>query len=327
VAPQVIRTLVEEGAKASHVTRMMTILNDLILEKLMDLLLKEMGPAPAPFCWLLMGSEGRREQTFKTDQDNALVYKPLHDEDGIVERAAALYFQVFARKAIDHLVKCGFPPCPGDIMASNDRWRQPFDAWRGHFEAWIAKPEPEEVMNAAIFFDFRSGYGNGEFARELRDHVARHAKREEVFLRYLAANCLETRPPLSFFKNFLVEKDGEHRNHLDIKRRGIVPFVDFARVMALKAGVKETNTLDRLDLLDKEEHIPHGLFNNMRDAFEFLLQLRLVHQLELVEQGAQPDNFIDPAGLSEVEKRTLKEAFAVIGQLQGFLRDMFRLNV
>lgn len=323
--PQVVRTLVEEGAKAGNITRMITVLNDLILERLLDLLQKELGPPPVAFCWMLMGSEGRREQTFATDQDNALVYKDVDDD--ILKRACDIYFTHFGERAIEHLVKCGFPACPGDIMSSNPKLRQPFSKWRDRFERWIMVPEPEEVLQATIFFDFRPGYGDTGFADSLRNHVARHAPKQEVFLRHLAQDCLATRPPLSFFKSFVVEKTGEHKNRLDIKKRGLVPFVDFARVLALKHGIKETNTLSRLKLLNEGGFIPQELYSDTSEAFEFLLQMRVVHQLAKVEQGEKPDNHIDPAKLSELERQTLKEAFGVIGRMQSYLKDMFRLNI
>jgi CBS domain-containing protein len=323
--PQVVRTLVEEGAKAGNITRMITVLNDLILERLLTLLGRELGPAPAPFCWLLMGSEGRREQTFATDQDNALVFKDVDDEAH--RRACGIYFSHFAERANHHLVRCGFPACPGNIMASNPELRQPFSKWRDRFEHWIMVPEPEEVLQATIFFDFRPGFGDVRFAEELRAHVARHAPRQEVFLRHLAADCLGTRPPLSFFRSFVVEKSGEHKNRLDIKKRGLVPFVDFARVMALKHGVKETSTLGRLRLLGEGGHIPQDLCSDTTEAFELLLQVRLVHQLAMVEEGLPPDNHVEPASLSELERQALKEAFGVIGRMQSYLKDMFRLNI
>jgi len=323
--PQVVRTLVEEGAKAGNIARMITVINDMIVDKILALLLKQLGPPPTPFCWLLMGSEGRKEQTFFTDQDNALVYKDTQDD--IVQRAAEYYFQAFTERATEHLVKCGMPRCPGEIMASNPRWRKPYHVWRDYFERWIAVNNPEEVMHAAIFFDFRPAFGEAAFAEELRSHVTLHAGRQDVFLRHLAANCLETRPPLSFFRNFIVEKDGEHKNRLDIKKRGIAPIVDFARVLALQSGVRETNTLSRLDAVHEAGNIPSELYTDAREAYEFLLQVRLVHQLEAVERGDAPDNHIDPQQLSELEKKTLKEAFALIGRIQSHVKDVFRLNL
>ena len=323
--PQVVRSMAEEGGRAGSITRIISIINDMILERLLDLLLKEMGPPPLEFCWMLMGSEGRREQTFATDQDNGLIYRGSEEE--IINRAAEYYFAAFTEQAIGHLVKCGFPPCSGGIMASNPRWRRPMEDWKQRFDSWIRIPEPQEVLHATIFFDFRAGYGKQELAEELRNFVTRHASREDVFLRYLAQDCLGPSPRSPFFRNIIVERDGEHKNTLDIKRRGLVPFMDFARVLALKHGIKETNTLDRLALLAKGGHIPQALSTDAGEAFEFLLHVRLMHQLELIEAGRPPDNRIDPSVLSDLEKRTLKDAFAIIGRMQSLLKEMFRLNI
>ncbi len=323
--PWVTGTLMEEGAKAGNISRMIAVLNDLILEKLLTMLQDEMGPPPAPWCWILMGSEGRREQTFRTDQDNALIYMDPGNDDQA--RACEAYFKPFTEAAIGHLVKCGYPLCPGDMMASNPKWRQPYAMFRDYFERMILNPEPEQVLNATIFFDFRPGFGAKELGDTLRSHVTRHASRQDVFLRYLARDCLATRPPLSFFRNFIVEKDGEHKNTFNIKKQGLTPFVDFARTMALKHGIRETNTLDRLRLLAEGEHVSADLAAEAAEAYEFLMQVRLVHQMRQINEDKEPDNRVNPAHLTDLEKRTLKEAFGVITSLQNNLKDVFRLNV
>lgn len=323
--PLVAGRLIGEGAKASNVTRMITVLNDLILEKLLTMLQDELGAPPVPFCWLLMGSEGRKEQTFHTDQDNALTYMdPRTPEEA---RAAGEYFAVFTRKAIDHLVACGYPLCPGEMMAVNPKWRKPFAEFRDFFEHLIMRPEPQEVLHASIFFDFRPGYGRFALGESLRNHVTVHAMREHVFQRHLARDCMKARPPLSMFRNFVVEKDGEHKNTLNLKERGLTPFVDFARLFALRHGVKETNTLDRLRLLREGGHLSGDLLSEASGACEFLMQLRLVLQMEQLKNGQEPNNRLDPGTLSELEKRTLKDAFGVIGRLQSLVRDAFRLNL
>ena len=323
--PWVTGSLMEEGAKAGNISRMIAVLNDLILEKLLTMLQDEMGPPPAPWCWILMGSEGRREQTFRTDQDNALVYLDPNDEEHA--RACEAYFKPFTEAAIQHLVQCGYPLCPGDMMASNEKWRQPHKVFRDYFERMILNPEPEQVLGATIFFDFRPGFGSKELGDTLRGHVTRHASRQDVFLRYLARDCLATRPPLSFFRNFIVEKDGEHKNTFDIKEQALTPFVDFARVMALKNGIRETNTMDRLRLLAEGEHISSDLAAEAAEAYEFLMQVRLVHQMRQINDHQEPDNRVNPAQLTDLEKRTVKEAFRVVTGLQNNLKDVFRLNV
>jgi len=303
---------------------MITILNDQILDRILTLLIAELGPPPLPFCWLLMGSEGRREQTFKTDQDNALIYADPEGEEQAKEAEA--YFKTLADKAIEHLVACGYPRCPGEIMASNPKWRQPARLWQRRFDGWLSTPEPRDVLHSTIFFDFRGGYGERGLAQRLRQHLAEQARKKEIFLLHLAKDCLEARPPLSFFRNFIVEKDGEHKNLLDLKTKGLVPFVDFARLMSLKCGVRESNTLGRLQLLAEGDHISRELYSEAVDAYEFLMQLRLIHQMQLLEENRTPDNYINPADLSDLEKQTLKEAFEVVRRMQSLIKQEFRLG-
>lgn len=319
--PDMIRNLINEGGKAGNITRMIAVLNDHILERMLTLLQDELGQPPVPYCWLLMGSEGRREQTFRTDQDNAIIY--ADPESDAQRKLAEDYFREYARRAIDHLVNCGYPLCPGDIMARNPKWNQPYSVWCRYFDRWISAPDPAELLNAMIFFDFRSGFGDASLADNLRAHLMKATQRQEIYLLHLARDCMSSRAPLSFFRTFIVEKNGEHKNTLDIKRQGITPFVNFARVMALKHGVKETNTLARFKVLLDEGYISRSLWRAASDAYELQMQLRLVHQLHQLDNGILPDNYINPANLTELEKRMLKESFTVIERLQAILKAEF----
>jgi len=321
---RVVHSMVEEGAKANNVTRMIAILNDHILERLLTLLIEEHGEPPLPFCWLLLGSEGRSEQTFKTDQDNAIIYADSHDP--ALMKQAEEYFREFSQKAIEHLVQCGYPLCPGEVMASNIKWRQPLSVWKEYFRSWCMTPAPKSVLHSTIFFDFRCGFGTSDLADDLRDQLLDPQKRIDLFFIHLAQNCLATRPPLTFFKNFMVEKDGEHKNTLDLKRKGLVFFVDFARLLALKYNISETNTLGRLDRLHENQYLSSELYTETAEAYEFLMHLRLVHQLNMIEEGNEPDNYIDPRDLSDLERKTTKEAFAVISRLQEYIRQEFHLT-
>lgn len=322
--PAVIRSMVEDGAKANNITRLITIINDHILHRLLTLLQEQHGPPPVPYCWLLMGSEGRREQTFLTDQDNALLYSA--SDDPVLEQQAQDYFTAFCEEAIEHLVKCGFTRCPGNIMASNPKLRKDAQGWQQTFGRWIATPDVREILNSTIFFDFRGGFGTMELADNLRDYLVRTIPSNELFLYHLAGDCLTSRPPLSFFRNFIVEKNGEHRNSLNLKQNGLTPFVDFARVMALKHGIKETNTLGRLQLLAEKQAIAPEFHTEIVEAYEFIMQIRLEHQLAQMENVETPDNFINPAQLSDLEKQTLKEAFEVTRRLQHYLKQEFHLG-
>jgi CBS domain-containing protein len=322
--PRVVRALIEEGARANNITRIISVLNDQIVHRALTLLDEQMGPAPAPFCWITFGSEGRREQTFKTDQDNAIIYEtPSEDWNEI--KFAKLYFRRFGNEVVQHLDACGYSLCKGKMMASNPRWRKPYRDWIAYFEHWMSAPKPEEILHATIFFDFRPVYGKTEFGEDLRDHLTAQAPAKGIFLLNLARDCLAAKPPLTFFKNFVVEKDGKYKNRLDLKTQGLTTFVNFARLMALRHGIKETNTLDRFDLLAERDLIPRDVYLETRDAYEFQMQLRLVNQLRLMEANQPPNNYIDPAELSELEKQTLREAFAVIGRIQAYVKSEFRV--
>ncbi len=322
--PLVVATLVQEGGKAQDITRMVAVLNDHIVTRVLTLLEEEIGPAPYRWCWLMLGSEGRREQTFATDQDNALLYEtPPEDWERI--KTAKLYFRRLGNEAVKHLEACGYALCKGKMMASTPNWRKPSKVWQGYFDRWMSSPEPQAVLHATIFFDFRAGYGSFSLGEHLRDYVSTVAPRRGIFLMHLAKDCLTGKAPLTFFREFVVEKDGQHKNRLDLKTRGLVPFVDFARVMALKYGVKETNTLARLKALADGEYIPRGFYAEVREAYEFQMHVRLVHQLRRLLAGLKPNNYIDPVDLTDTERQTLKEAFGVITRIQGFLKEEIRI--
>ncbi len=323
-SPRVVRSLILEGAKARHVTRMITLINDYILDRLLTLLEETLGTPPVPFCWLLMGSEGRREQTFRTDQDNGLIYR---DPESEAERRAAVeYFEIFAQEAVSDLVACGVPRCKGGVMASNPKWCQPYSVWQKYFDHWIRNPEPQEVLNATIFFDFRPGYGNLELGRQLRDHLMREVQGQEVFLRFLARDLVNSPPALTFFRQFNLEKNSQHKNKLDIKTKGIMPFVDFGRILSLGAGIGETNTLERFQLLGEAGQISEELQMQASQAYEFQMHLRLLHQQAMDEEALEPDNFIDPAELSDLDRRTLKDSLGVLNDIKAHIKDVFRLG-
>lgn len=316
--PQLIRNLVEVGAKAHDITRIVSILNDHLIGRILALLQEELGQPPVPFAWMVMGSEGRMEQTLRTDQDNAIIYEDP-GPSWETTKAAKLYFRSLGNQITPHLVECGFPLCKGGYMASKSVWRKPFSVWTGYFNEWMSTADQYVMLNAKIFLDFRCGFGDETLTERLRDYVMDQAAKNRFFINHLSKDSLIIKPPLSFLRNFIVERDEEHRNRLDIKMRGLVPVVDFARATALKCGIRETNTTARLKALSEEPSFDTELCNEVLSAYEFLMQLRLVHQLHMIQQGQEPDNFVDPADLSDLEKQTLKGAFGIINRMQNYM--------
>jgi CBS domain-containing protein len=317
----IVRNIINEGGKAGNISRMIALINQRILSRMLELLHQQLGPPPLKYCWLLFGSEGRSEQVFKTDQDNGLVYEDPADEQQRAE--ASEYFASFSRQATEHLLQCGYPLCRDGSMASNPLWCKPISAWKKTFANWINNGDPAEQLGSAIFFDFRRGHGTEQPAVDLRDYIIRNCLENQTLAHRLGRDCITRKVPLSFFKNVIVEQNGEHGDRLDIKTRGLLPFVDFARALALKYGIRDTNTLRRLKRLQIKKVVSSELYEAMVDAFELQMQLRVIHQLAQIEESIPPDDFIFPDQLTDLEKRMLKDAFGVIEKMQALLEKEF----
>ncbi len=270
----------------------------------------------------MFGSEGRKEQTFKTDQDNAIIYvDPGTDEKA---EAARVYFAAFADYARDGLLQCGFPSCPANYMATNPQWRQPLKTWKKYFSTWIATPTPDAVLNSVAFFDFRHMAGDALLAEQLRDYLNAQLRDQKVFLGYLANMAIRNMPPIGFFKSFVVEKSGEHKDQLNLKVKGIAPLVDIMRLFALEKGIRETSTLERIETLRSRHTIVEEYADDLEQAFEFITLLRIHHQYAQISSGQEPDNFINPNKLSNLEKRSIKEAFQLISKVQDLIIERYK---
>jgi CBS domain-containing protein len=303
-----ITILIREGARASTIIRIITEISDRLLKKVLQITESRMGPPPVPYCWIIFGSEGRKEQTFRTDQDNAIIYEDRPDNGEEVAR----YFSEFAARMQDALARCGFPPCSAGYMASNPQWRQPLSAWKKYFSDWIHSPTPEAILRSLIFFDFRPVHGDLLLAEKLRAFLGHEIKDRDLFLAHMAGVVLKNRPPLDFFGKFVCEKNGANKGTLNIKINGLGPIIDIARLSALEMNVFATSTIERLaDVKDRSGNAG-TMCDDLEQAFEFLMSLRLRHQYQRIQAGHEPDNLIDPQSLGAMEKAMLKEAFRLI---------------
>ena len=318
----IVGLLLKEGAKASNITKVITEINDRLVRKIMEFAERRFGNPPVPYCWIVFGSEGRKEQTFKTDQDNAIIYAdPETDE---MAETAAKYFSAFAEFVRDGLIRCGFPLCPADYMASNPKWCQPLKVWKRYFSAWVSEPKPEAMLNAVTFFDFRPMCGDAGLAEALRGHLNEILKDQKIFLGFLANMAIKNSPPIGFLKSFVVEKGGEHKDELNLKVKGIAPLVDIIRLFALEKGIRETSTLERIETLRDMHTIVTEYGDDFEHAFEFIMLLRIHHQYEQISSGHAPDNFINPNRLSNLEKRSIKEAFQLVSKVQDLIIERYK---
>jgi CBS domain-containing protein len=318
--PQLLRSLITSGAKAQNLTRFITAVSDAILKKVMAFTLEELGQPPARFVFMIMGSEGRHEQTLKTDQDNAIVYEDVDPKD---EPATREYFLKFGEKACTLLDQAGFEFCTGGVMAKNPKWCQSLSTWKAYFSAWIHAAEPEDLLQASIFFDFRHGFGEPFLINALRQHLFDSLEGWSGFFRHLTENALHFKPPIGFFRNFVVESKGKHRSALDIKS-AMTPIVDFVRIYALKHKIEQTNTLERLSHLQLKKVITAPEYDELEKAYGFLMQLRFVRQVTaVIDEKTAPNNYINPKKLTNIEQKMLKEIFKRIEKFQTKLEFEF----
>lgn len=309
------RNLLAQGVVAEPLTRTIAALNDALTRRVIALDLEAQDVGPAPWCWLALGSEGRSEQTFASDQDNALIFAA----DDAAQRRRQLL--PLARAVNEHLAELGFPLCSGNVMASNPELCLSTEEWKAKFLSWIREPTPEALLNANIVFDFRALCGDTALVDSLRSWLFSYTGANPAFQRLMVQNALASDPPIGLIRAFIVDDDAPSKGTLDLKARGTRIFVDCARVFALALGIADTGTAARLRLAGERLRVEPRHVNAAVESFHFLQLLRLRQQ----DLDSSHGNRIDPYALHDVDQRMLKEAFRQARQLQERLRMSYRL--
>ena len=311
--PQLLAQLVSLGHRHETVTRLITDIADAATRRLLTLAEHELGPPPARYLWLACGSQGRQEQTGVSDQDNCLML-----EDGVRDQDMA-YFDKLARFVSDGLHTIGYVYCPGDMMATNPRWRQPVKVWRSYFRDWIETPNPEAQMLASVMFDLRPIGGAFELFEGMHGETLKRASKNSIFVAHMASNALKHTPPLGMLRGFATIRSGEHKKQLDLKHSGVVPVVDLARIYALQGRLKPVNTRARLEAAGEAKLLSQQGADDLLAAYDTIAETRLRHQARRVEQGEAPDNYMAPEALPHLERSHLRDAFVVVKGLQSSL--------
>ncbi len=310
--PRIIKALNDSGAHARNITRIITTISDTVLEKLVDMAIEEIGEPPVRFAFISVGSEGRGEQTLVTDQDNAIIFE---DVDESMAAEVHDYFHRFATIICTWLDEVGYQFCKGGIMAMTPKWCQPISVWKSYFTGWIGKSTPEDLMEVAIFFDFRCLYGDQRFTSELHEHIRSRAQNQKAFLYQMAQNTLLFRVPLDFFGNLSVESGGEHADTFNIKHV-IAQIVGFARIYAIFYGLEITNTLQRINRLLETDVLKPDVHQEIVESYNYLMQLRFRHQIKRIDEGLEPDNHVHIKEISHMEKELLEKILANINLLR-----------
>ncbi len=321
-----------EGIPVDRMGRLVSELYDQLMIRAMDLAAMGLGAGnpgdgQAPFALLALGSEGRKEQCLGTDQDNALVFEDVEGTGGAGGGDSGLHFLALGQAMEELLLAAGVPPCPHGVMVSNSRWNMSLSAWKKDVDALFETGDEEALLRLSLLADLRLVKGEARLARDLRAHLARRAKSAPIILKYMAREALRFSPPVSFFNALVVEKSGERKGALDIKKGGVFPLTQGIKTLALDLGLAETSTPERLRLLTAQGVFSAGTAQALAEAWDLFQSLRARFQVRAWRSGAVMDNFVQPDRLSAREREGLKSAFKVVADFQSLLFNRYGLRL
>jgi len=316
-----IQHSLDKNVPINHITSIVGEINLAITKRAIELAIEKIGtPPPAQFAWMNMGSQGRKEQLLLTDQDNAIVFEDVPEDK---YDAVKKYFIDLAEKVTKTLNKVGYEYCPAEMMASNPLWCKSVTDWQHQFKGWIIAPGEKGILMCTIFFDYDFVYGNEDLVDAISNTIHEETNDNQLFFAYLGADALKNPPPLGFFRQFLVESDGEHKDTFDLKGRALMPLIDAARILSLSKGIKNVaNTISRYSKLAELEPQNASVYEACADAFAELLKFR-------TEEGLKNENdgrYLNLSELSKLDKVKLKNDFQPINDIQEVIKNRFQLT-
>ncbi len=316
-----LRGYLDQHIPMALTSKIISELNDVCIKRTVELSLQQMDTKPpTKFAWLAMGSQGRSEQLLHTDQDNALLFEDVPDSEYEQTRG---YFLELASLITKGLHTIGYEFCPADMMGSNPKWCQSLSGFKKMTTTWIASPGPEEVLLSSIFFDYSRAYGDKELVTKLSKHIFNTVEKYPIFLSHLGGSALMNPSPTGFFRQFLVEQDGEHKDFFDIKQRALMPLVDAARVLILSKNVPDiSNTWERYEKMAELEPNNKELFLACGYATKALLRFRTKQGLLNKDSG----RYINLEALNKEEKMKLKRTFKTIKEIQEVINIRFMVS-
>lgn len=318
---ELVEQLLVTGFNIRDLIRLIARLNDQILLRLIQIVRARYTDLSDCFAFVVLGSQGRGEQTLTTDQDTALIYADGLSVDEVRQLAE------FCHEVIDAFVAIGIPYCPGATMASSESWRRSSDGWRREVDHWFSSVSLENIINVAMFCDMRTLYGDPALERDIKQQIANHLGRNDLFLMKMAANVHRIRIPLGLTGRIKTDLRGAHQGLLDIKRGGIFTITEGVKVLALESKIMDGGTLERMEALVESGTLSRTEADNLQSAFDHLIALRLRFQVESLREGKKPDNTISLDRLNRMETGMLKLALEEVRSFQRLLQRRFRLGL
>ncbi|MFC5699616.1 putative nucleotidyltransferase substrate binding domain-containing protein [Pseudomonas sp. GCM10022186] len=319
---RLVDSMLAHGASSTQITRIITLLNDHTVCRVIELTLEEMGDPGIPFTWLCFGSEGRCEQTLHTDQDNGILFEAADAAEAAAIRGRLL---PLAERINQSLARCGFELCKGGIMAGNPQLCLSRSEWSRRFAGFVREATPENLLGSSIYFDLRAVWGPTEGCEQLQRELLVLVADNSIFQRMLADTALRQRPPVGRFRDFVVARKGAEKDTLDLKIQGLTPFVDGARLLALAHGISACNTLERLRQLVERDVVDAQDGAAFEEAYHFIQLTRMQQHQHQARQGLPYSNRLDPDTLNHLDRRILRESFRQAQRLQSSLALRYQL--
>ncbi|QXH56997.1 putative nucleotidyltransferase substrate binding domain-containing protein [Pseudomonas maumuensis] len=320
---QLVERMLAHGASSTQITQIITLLNDHTVCRVIELATAERGDPGVPFSWLCFGSEGRREQTLHTDQDNGILFEA---RDGAEANAIRARLLPLAQQINHNLAQCGFTLCKGNVMAGNPELCLSRNEWARRFAGFVREASPENLLGSSIYFDLRVVWGDEQGCEQLRQGLLEQVADNRIFQRMLADNALRQRPPVGRLREFVLTRQGDDKAAtLDLKVQGLTPFVDGARLLALAHGITACNTLERLRQL-----IAKGIIDPLdgaayEEAYHFIQQTRMQQHQRQSRENQPYSNRLDPDSLNHLDRRILRESLRQAQRLQSSLALRYQL--
>ncbi|MDN3681753.1 putative nucleotidyltransferase substrate binding domain-containing protein [Vibrio tapetis subsp. quintayensis] len=313
----IFEALVEGKVATETVGKVMAMIMDAYNRRLIQIAIDKLGPPPCEFAWIVAGSHARNEVHMLSDQDSAIV---LSDSATDSDR---IYFKHLSMMVANGLDSCAYPLCPGKFMAATPKWCQPISVWKQYYSKWVANPEYERLLNISVFLEVRAIYGNQSFGDEMRDSLHQSIRTNREFLSMLVRDAVTTNPPLGIFNNLVLEKSGENRKTLNVKKYAINLIIDLARIYGLAVECDSSSTDERFARAREKGILSEDAHRNILDAYRFILSVRYSHQLDALKKGEVPDNHIDPDSFGSFERKHLKDAFRIVADMQDAAKIRF----
>jgi len=313
----VFEALVEGGVAAETIGKVMTMIMDAYMRRIIQIGIEQLGEAPCKFSWIVAGSHARNEIHMLSDQDNAIILDDSATEEDRV------YFKELAAIVTHGLDKCCYPLCSGNYMASTPKWCQPLRVWKNYYKKWVANPEYERLLNISVFLEIRTVFGDHEFESILRNELHTNIRENREFLSMLITDAVKTNPPLGIFNSLVLENSGENKKMLNIKKYAITLIIDLARIYGLAVECESSATDERFIAANEKGVMSDDAFKNILGAYQFILHFRFSHQLQALKRGEEPNNHINPDSFGSFERKHLKDAFRIITDLQEAAKIRF----